>query len=259
MTNTYNIKNINKFMLDFLEKSKGSTNPCDEWTSGDNQKKLISVLRAQKKKNKVKKDPSSPKRGRSAYILYCSEQRPIVKLDMPDAKPTDITRELGARWRKIRDSKSKDDVDSKKNYEKMAAEDKLRYTEEIKNYEPPEGTESSSDEKKKNPDSPKRPATAYLLFCKEERFAIKKETPDLGAKDVMKEIGSRWGTLKAYKKTEDVTRLSSLLEMASEGKKRYDEAIESQIPSNTGKVEVEVEEEVEEEEEEVQMEEEQER
>ena len=59
-------------------------------------------------------------------------------------------------------------------------------------------------EEKKN--GPKRPKTAYLYFCEEERPKVKKEKPDLKATEVMKELGGRWSNLSDKAKKPFVTK-----------------------------------------------------
>jgi len=53
-----------------------------------------------KKKNSPKvKDPNAPKRGKSAYIFFCTENRSVVQKDLgSDAKAVDVIKELGVRW-----------------------------------------------------------------------------------------------------------------------------------------------------------------
>ncbi|KAF0752723.1 hypothetical protein DYB28_001974 [Aphanomyces astaci] len=46
----------------------------------------------------------------------------------------------------------------------------------------------------------KRPLTAYFLFMAEERPILVKEQPDLGAKEVISELGARWKALPEAKK-----------------------------------------------------------
>ena len=48
-----------------------------------------------------KKDPNAPKRGLSAYMFFCQEQRQALKQEKPDMKVTEITSELGKRWRAL--------------------------------------------------------------------------------------------------------------------------------------------------------------
>ncbi|XP_067944798.1 high mobility group protein B2-like isoform X3 [Watersipora subatra] len=69
-------------------------------------------------KRKAKKDPNAPKRALSAFFFFCGEFRGQVKEKNPDFTVGDIAKELGKRWEKVTD---------KSKYEKMAADDKVRY------------------------------------------------------------------------------------------------------------------------------------
>ena len=44
----------------------------------------------------------------------------------------------------------------------------------------------------KDPNAPKRPLSAYLIFCKENRGRVLKESPGLSIGQVGKALGERW-------------------------------------------------------------------
>ena len=50
---------------------------------------------------KKKKDPNAPKGAMSAYMCFCKTERDNAKAENPDAKNTEITALLGARWRDL--------------------------------------------------------------------------------------------------------------------------------------------------------------
>ena len=90
-------------------------------------------------KEKEKRDPdqslyNAPKRGKSAYIFFCAEERPKIKEANPDWKATEVTYELGARWKKLVASKKKDDVARVAKLNKKASDDKARYLNEMEAY-----------------------------------------------------------------------------------------------------------------------------
>ena len=49
--------------------------------------------------------------------------------------------------------------------------------------------------KRKDPDMPKKPLSAFLFFCSDNRENVRKKSPDLSMGNVMKELGKRWGKL----------------------------------------------------------------
>lgn len=51
-----------------------------------------------------KKKKEGPKRPLSAFMCFCQTMRPTVKAENPDAKMTDLTKELAARWRALDDA-----------------------------------------------------------------------------------------------------------------------------------------------------------
>ena len=59
--------------------------------------------------------------------------------------------------------------------------------------EEPEGPKRKRKREKRDPDMPKRPMTAYLLFCQEGRETVKKDLGENAThKDVLAELTRRW-------------------------------------------------------------------
>ena len=55
--------------------------------------------RYKKEKQAVsKKTIDKPKKAKSAYLLFCEQMRPVVKVDHPNMKAKEIIVELGRRW-----------------------------------------------------------------------------------------------------------------------------------------------------------------
>ena len=71
----------------------------------------------------------------------------------------------------------------------MAKKDKMRYEEEMKNYTPPKGLGSPLSKKnskgKKDPNAPKRPMTAFMLFSNATRAKMKEENPGISFGEVV--------------------------------------------------------------------------
>jgi len=61
-----------------------------------------------------------PKRPLSAYMWFCSDERPKVRAEMPNARITEIAKELGRRWRQC-------PPNARAKYQEAAAADKARY------------------------------------------------------------------------------------------------------------------------------------
>ncbi|MEO1513322.1 MAG: HMG-box domain-containing protein, partial [Planctomycetota bacterium] len=87
-------------------------------------KKKKKAASGEKRKGKKKKDPAAPKGKVSAFLYFSKEKRAEVKAALPDAKPTDVSRELGKRWRDLGDSE-------KEPYAELASQDAERYDREM--------------------------------------------------------------------------------------------------------------------------------
>ena len=81
------------------------------------------VTRAAKKE----KDPNAPKRPQSSYFLFAHDKRAEIKAKMPDAKVTEIAKELGKLWKDVSDAE-------RKKYEEMALKEKEKYQRELNKY-----------------------------------------------------------------------------------------------------------------------------
>lgn len=77
---------------------------------------------------KAKKDPNAPKKPLSAYIIFTKERRSAVVAENPGLSLTEVTKELGARWKAI-------GAEEKSVFEAKAKEDKARYAVEMEAYE----------------------------------------------------------------------------------------------------------------------------
>ncbi len=105
--------------------------------SEDQLLEAIMALQSQSqkpRKSKSTKDPNKPKRGRSAYILWLSDNRSRIKeaLDADtetDVKPTEVVKEGGRQWKLLKD-------DEKIPFETQALLEKERYASEMEIYKP---------------------------------------------------------------------------------------------------------------------------
>ncbi|KRY92336.1 High mobility group protein 1.2 [Trichinella pseudospiralis] len=89
-----------------------------------------------RKRKRSKKDPNAPKRalyvvfvifGMSAFFFFSNSKRAEIQQAHPDWKVGQVAQELGRMWKAI-------DEDEKRKFEDMAAKDRTRYEEDMKNY-----------------------------------------------------------------------------------------------------------------------------
>ncbi|KAG5513306.1 hypothetical protein PMAC_001369 [Pneumocystis sp. 'macacae'] len=69
---------------------------------------------------RMKKDPSAPKRGLSAYMFFAQENRESVKTENPHATFGQIGKILGERWKNM-------SLKDRQPYENRAKKDKQRF------------------------------------------------------------------------------------------------------------------------------------
>ena len=94
----------------------------------------------------------------------------------------------------------------KKRFAEMAEKDKQRYDREMQSYTPPVG-EGGRKRKKKDPNAPKRPLSAFFLFCQDERPAVKAIYPNYSVGEAAKELGERWNKVTADTKAKYEARV----------------------------------------------------
>ena len=226
---TANVNKFNKFVLSFLKDTSESDNINELWMAPDIQKQVKSLYASAGAANgrKKNKDPLAPKRGKSGYLFFCSDNREAVKSSLGEqAKATDVTKELGLRWNALKESKKPADKKILTGYEKAAADDKARYQGEKSEYTPPE-VDASDDapkrrggKRKSAKKGPKRAKSGYLYFCEDRRNQLKTDNPALKSTEITSELGRLWNELKA-----DVSRVAELAKyegQATEDKSRYE-------------------------------------
>merc|ERR1712039_36270 len=146
------------------------------------QQKVGQVPQANSKINqKPIKDPNAPKKPLSAYFLFSQEERLKVKAENPDYSITEVAKELGKRWATL-------NPDIKNSYEQRYQDARRVYEQELNNYKP--------KKKKKDPNAPKQPLSAYFLFSQEERLKVKAEHPNYSICEIAKELGRRWAVMQ---------------------------------------------------------------
>lgn len=176
-----------------------------------------------RKKASGKKDPNKPKRGKSAYLFFCTEHRDEAKAQLgEEAKTTEVTAELGRMWNELKESTKEKDKKKLSKYEDLAKSDKERYLSEMEGYEKPSDdnkddkiTEELTPPTKDNPKSSGKKSSGkkingYILFSKEHREKVKEENHDMSATAVTKIIAGMWKNLTEEEQTEWKTRATEM-------------------------------------------------
>lgn len=207
MSKATQIKNINKYMSTFLE---GNDELIEKWNSKINQDEFCKIIKVKKEKKET--DPNKPKRNKSNYLYFCAEERANIKEKNPEFEPKEITRELGRLWREEMSDEDKEP------YNKLAAEDKERFQNEMEGYS---GEEKKSGSKGKDPNMPTRGRTAYMLYTMDNRDDVKKENSDLKGREVTAKLGDMWDKVKE----EDGDEHKKYVDLAAKEKKEYEEKL----------------------------------
>ena len=189
----------------------------------DEVHKLLMNSKIKWPKVKAKKDPTKPKQGLSAYIIFTSEIREQTKKENPDLPMTDLSKVMGAKWKDLTD-------EEKAPYVAKSEADKARAKDEIAAWESSK-SDSGSDEDDGSSVEPKvksKPKAKPKVKAKAKDGAPKKaknswqfyqqvkkaEDPDVEQKD----LRASWKTLGDKSEFE---------QMASADKERYASELEA--------------------------------
>jgi len=140
-------------------------------------------------KTKAGKD-GKPKGRMSAYTFFVQTCREEHRKKHPNENVnfTEFSKKCAERWKQMTEKE-------KKRFSEMAEKDKQRYDKEMSTYTPPVGEGRGGKRKKKDPNAPKRPLSAFFLFCHDERPAVKEAHPTYSVGDVAKDLGEKWNKI----------------------------------------------------------------
>ncbi|GLD96085.1 hypothetical protein PINS_up004763 [Pythium insidiosum] len=175
------------------------------------------------RKQRRKKDKNAPKRALSAFMFFSNDIRDTVKREMPELEFLQVSSEIGRRWKLT-------SAEDRRPYEELAAADKKRYLEEKEDYVPDQSFENArGTRKKKDPNAPKRPLSAYFFFCNEIREQVRSENPNKKVTEIAQLLAERWRALPDKKRVK-------YQKMHEEAKVRYEEQMDSYNAGKNGHV-----------------------
>ena len=211
---TSQTKTIMAFVDQFLDNNSDmdSCSLIEAWN--DKKPAFETLIKAQFKNKAPKTDPAKPKRPVTTYQLYMTKHRQEVVDDGYDQK--EVMGELARRYNVEKEEETEEYL----GLVEVAQTDKDRYTEEMKSYTPTPGFEP----KRKDPNAPKRPKSAYNIFCEETRASVKEENPEMTQPEIMSELGRMWKELGP-----DDDETERLNELAADDKERYKKEMESYV------------------------------
>jgi hypothetical protein len=199
-------KLVSNYVISYITKN-GNNEMLEKW----NEKEFKKLF-----KDKNGKTENSPKKNKSAYVLYSNNERENMKKEGVTLNNKQMISELAKRWNKI---KTSEDEDDKKIFEKftlIAEEEKQRYN---------SGNGKNKSNVKKN-------MSSYMYYCKDERENINKQKDlKLDNKQIISEFANRWKVFKSSENKKDKQRMEKYDKMAKEDKERYKTEKENEILS----------------------------
>ncbi|KAI3373740.1 hypothetical protein L3Q82_022325, partial [Scortum barcoo] len=134
--------------------------------------------------SKMGKEPGKPRGKMSSYAYFVQTCREEHKKKHPDASVNfaEFSKKCSERWKTM-------SAKEKGKFEELARQDKARYEREMMSYVPVRG---GKKKKYKDPNAPKRPPSAFFIFCSEHRPKVKGETPGMTIGEVARKLGEMW-------------------------------------------------------------------
>jgi len=146
----------------------------------------------------------------SSYAYFVQTCREEHKKKHPESSVNfaEFSKKCSERWRTMSPKE-------KGKFEDMAKQDKVRYEREMTSYIPPKGQKKK---RFKDPNAPKRPPSAFFIFCADFRPKVKSEHPGLSIGETAKKLGEMWNRSAAEDKQPYEKRAAKL-------KEKYDKDI----------------------------------
>jgi hypothetical protein len=123
------------------------------------------------KNGRKKKNPDSPKRNKSAYLFFCSEQRIRLKNESPSMVAKEVTSKLGELWtnlKKMVEENCTVSINKMNEFVEKALQDKERYTQEMDDY-------SGTDQREKKMPIPRKSKKKFNKEEVEKKVEVEEE------------------------------------------------------------------------------------
>ncbi|KAJ8605168.1 hypothetical protein CTAYLR_000364 [Chrysophaeum taylorii] len=178
------------------------------------------IPRAKGQRRGVRRNPEAPKRPMSPYVTFVKDRWKSVHDSLPGAAAKDVMRTLGEQWNALPETE-------KEKWKQLSDEDKARYATEMQSFDGPStvavarrGVDGGRRKRqRKDPNAPKRGASAFLLFANEKRKALKDANPTLHNTEISRMLGAIW------KAADDATK-APYVEAEAEARRQYGKAME---------------------------------
>jgi hypothetical protein len=176
---------VNTFVSEFLQQYDREGTLLKKWESIKNQRKLKKIL---KENNK---DPTKPKRGKSGFLFFCDEKRPLIKESNKDIKVKEVVSQLGTLWQELKkDGKTEQ-------YDILSEKDRERYRIEMVVYRNKIKSGIATPKVKK---TPRKKETPLDLYIKSKKMKLRDKNPELNDATMEKLLKDRWKKLPLAKR-----------------------------------------------------------
>ncbi|XP_055330813.1 protein HGH1 homolog [Paramacrobiotus metropolitanus] len=188
-----NMQNLRQ--IDIPEKLVAQFDEMNNQLANANPGDLFTVFAGDKMPRPKSKDVDKPRGKMTAYAFFLQICREDHKKKHPNDQVNfaEFSKKCAEKWKEMGDKEKKRFLD-------LAAQDKVRYENEMRHYVPPEGSPRKRKRGKKDPNAPKRALSAFFWYCNDERPKVKALLGSANVGEIAKELGKRWATTTAADK-----------------------------------------------------------
>lgn len=161
----------------------------------------------QAKKRSNETDLPDTAQKKSGYYIFAQEETQKIRNQNPNLAIAEVAKELGYRWANL-------DPAEKMVYE-FRHQELRKQQGHVPSYRPRTVSSFKSHKKRRDPNAPKQPLTAFFIYSSEERQKVKDDNPTFSVVDVAKELGRRWNEISAELK-------QTFHQRADEERQKYD-------------------------------------
>jgi len=190
--------------------------------SNNNKKTKVQKNTGRKKAVRKPKKKNALKRPMSAYLLFCSDEREVIKREHPEMKSKDIMKESAIRWKRInkedkqvyilRNEELKIEYQERINQLKDEGIEPVETENKVKTRRNKKQKKDRADQEEQNEDGDDqdggegvvekktRKVSGYVLYCREVRDRFKEENQGMSGREIVKLINISWSELSKEEK-----------------------------------------------------------
>lgn len=139
-----------------------------------------------------------PKRALTAYMIFSNKIRPELMKANPELKITEVSKHIADKWKALADGDKaalqKQAEALKVAYDKKKAEYEAKVPQEVRQARSVAAKKKKAGKPAKDPNAPKKPLSAFMIFSNKVREDVRAKSPDLSFGETGRKIAEMWNS-----------------------------------------------------------------